>query len=192
VHRWFREPDGGGQPSVYSRHPKRGEFVARTIADVCPDRNARILDIGCNVGRNSEYIRRLGYVHLHGIEINRHAVEAMSTTYPALASVMKVHNCAVEDIVKELATDSYDCAFTVTVLMHLHPDSEWVFAEIARITRRLVTLENEMANSKARWARDYGAIFTALGAVELGQSDTNLQGQPGPYVLRLFDCEGVR
>jgi hypothetical protein len=73
----------------------------------------------------------------------------------------------------------------VETLQHLHPDAEWVFPELARITTDLlVTVENEGDDSGVScvndefplYHRDWNAVFTGLGLdeveVETGERHT--------------------
>ena len=192
LHDYFRAKEGGGTPGRYEHHPERGKLVADWVTYACPNREGKILDIGCNVGRNSEGLRRAGYKRLNGIEINSHAVAEMGRKFPKLAALMTVHNEPLEIAAPKLVTNDYEVAFTMTVLMHIHPDSSFVFHHIARCCLRLITIENELADNRARWKRDYGKVLTALGAEQITVVRSDLAGNEGNYFVRVFDCEGVQ
>jgi hypothetical protein len=52
----------------------------------------------------------------------------------------------------------------MATFQHIHPDSEWVFQEIARITKRyIVTIEDGKAVGQRRVPRDYSKIFPRFG-----------------------------
>jgi hypothetical protein len=49
----------------------------------------------------------------------------------------------------------------MATLQHIHPNSEWVFQEIARITRKyIVTIEDEKAGGRRHVPRDYSKLFS--------------------------------
>jgi len=84
-------------------------------------------------------------------------------------------------------------------LQHVHPDADRLFAELVRVTDDLVvTVENERGagagvvnyvdDGVPLYYRDWGAVFTALGLVEVavveGERDTTRAFRPPDRV----DC----
>ena len=111
---------------------------------------------------------------------------------------------AIEDVLGEFAADRFGAVYSVETLQHVHPDSEPVFAELARTTGELlVTVENEQwegaTGERASddrdergydvdyvdegvpiYYRDWGQVFTDLGLIEI-------ECQSGPRdTLRAF------
>ncbi|WP_458189806.1 class I SAM-dependent methyltransferase [Haladaptatus sp. NG-WS-4] len=108
------------------------------------DSTAAILELGCSSGRHLSYLHENGFENLYGVEINDEASDVMETTYPDLAADGTFYFDAIENVVGEFDTGQFDAVFSVETLQHLHPDDEWVFDELARITDGLlVTVENE-------------------------------------------------
>ena len=70
---FWRSPDAANQPADYRDAPDRTAFlvglVERHVA-----KDAPILELGCNVGRNLNALALAGYTHLTGVEINPDAV----------------------------------------------------------------------------------------------------------------------
>lgn len=131
-------------------------------------RNPPILEIGCNAGRNLSELWNAGYTNLSGVEISPAAVAAFKMTYPQCAAT--IYTAAVEDVIKSFPDGHFDVVYTMAVLQHLHPDSEWVFAEVARIARLwLVLVECELPTRPTGqgwqhyFQRDYRAIFETHG-----------------------------
>jgi hypothetical protein len=92
------------------------------------------------------------------VEINEDAVSLMKERFSEMQPV--VYRGSIEDRIKEL--QEYDLVFTVAVLEHIHRDSEWVFPEIAKRARMLITIEGEEKNaSELHFARNYKDIFEA-------------------------------
>jgi len=114
----------------------------------------------------------------------------MAHNYPDLVTSATVHTETIEDVVPEFEDGQFGAVYSVETLQHLHPDSTWVFAELARITSEvLVTVENEGDASKSGdppvsyindefplYHRDWGRVFTDLGLKEVaaypGERDT--------------------
>ena len=99
---------------------------------------------------------------------------------------------AQEPSIEKRDDGQFDAVYSVETLQHLHPDAEWVFEEVARITDNvLVTVENEgpthesspsdaevnyVDNDTPLYYRDWSHIFTSLGLAEVnavhGDRDT--------------------
>jgi SAM-dependent methyltransferase len=105
----------------------------------------------------------------------------MADQYPTLAETGEFYTGAIEDVVPEFADDAFDAVYSVETLQHIHPDDEWVFEELARVTDDLLlTAENE-GNSPDReqdavsyvddefplYHRDWKAVFTGIGFAQL-------------------------
>ncbi len=145
----------------------RSIFLTHLIARYL-DTEARILEIGCNAGRNLNHLFSSGFRNLKGIEINPKAVELMGDLYPEMARDAKIYNSPVEDVIRTIPDNRYDCVFTMAVLMYIHWDSDWIFPEIARITKDiLVTIEREEASYDNGFARNYRDVFERLGMTQL-------------------------
>jgi SAM-dependent methyltransferase len=190
LHEYWTRDNDGTNPHKYARFNERGELVYRLIDNVV-QRGEPVLELGCNVGRNLEMLRRGGYTNLAGVELNAGACEAMQVHYPELAAMLKLTTGSIEGTLPKLADNAYGLIFTMTVLMHIHPDSEWIFAHIARAARNVLVIENEEANNNCRWARNYGEIFTKLGCVPVLEEYNSLGSHYYHYAIRLFNSEGV-
>jgi 2-polyprenyl-3-methyl-5-hydroxy-6-metoxy-1,4-benzoquinol methylase len=166
--------------------------VSETLTDVLDHyvrTDAKILEIGCGSGRHLAALLAEGYENLVGIDINDEAFEVMATQYPTLHEKGTFHTGAVEDLVSAFETDEFDVVYTVETLQHIHPEDEWVFEELTRISGDLlVTAENE-GNSPQRgrgetavsyvddefplYHRNWKEIFAGLGLAQLLREPTD-------------------
>lgn len=137
--------DGAYSPAYYAYYgPNETSEAIRAIFERVLDRDAAILELGCSVGRHLAHLEASGFTNLSGIEINEAALDVMAETYPSLAAEATIHLDAIETVVPTIEDDAFDAIFSVETLQHLHPDAEWIFPELARITDGLlVTAENE-------------------------------------------------
>ncbi|HEV7807758.1 MAG TPA: class I SAM-dependent methyltransferase [Solirubrobacteraceae bacterium] len=123
-----------------------------------------ILELGCNVGANLERLRQLGYRRLRGAEINANALAELPRHFPELAADVGLLQGSFEELLATLEAGSVHVVFTMAVLLHLHPQSDFVFDEMVRIAGRYVcVVEAESATLPYIFARDYGRVFTRRG-----------------------------
>ena len=126
--------------------------------------DARILEVGANVGYQLEGLRRIGYRNLYGIELQRYAVEKAKALHPGV------------DIIQGQATDLpfkdgyFDLVFTSGVLIHISPRNlPDVQSEMYRVARRWIFGTEYYApeligipyrgRTDLLWKADYAALF---------------------------------
>lgn len=128
----------------------------------------RVLEVGCNVGANIEWIvRHVQPENVWGVDINEQALGELAARLPAVRTV----RTAARGL--PFASDWFDLVFTAGVLIHQPEDSlEAVMQEIVRCSRRhVLCLEYFSAatvevpyrgQSGALFKRDYGGIYSRL------------------------------
>lgn len=124
---------------------------SRALYDLISDlsREARILEVGCNAGRNLAFLYDHGFRNVEGVEISPHAVSLLRSRYPQL-SECPIHLGAAESVLPRIPADSFDLIFTMAVLEHIHPDSSDLFLHIARIAPRVLAIEPAEGHSSSR------------------------------------------
>ena len=107
---------------------------------------------------------------------------------PKMARHETVYNRSIEEAIGDLATRDFDVVFTMSVLAHIHPQSEWVVPEIVRITRAtLIAIENEFADSWRAFPRNHRRIFERLGMKRVEElSCEDMEGLGAHFVARVF------
>lgn len=186
----WAERRGRFSPTYYARLGPNE--VSETLASVFThyvDDTAAILEVGCGSGRHLAHLHKHGFEDFTGIDINDESFNVMAEQYPQLAEAGAFYTGAVEDLVSEFADGAFDIVYSVETLQHIHPDDEWVFEELARITDDLlVTAENE-GNSPERgregatvsyvdddfplYHRDWKQVFTEMGFAQLIREPTS-------------------
>jgi hypothetical protein len=145
----------------------------------------RILEIGTNAGRNLHHLYAAGYFDLVGIEISPVAVSTLRNIYPELSEV-PIYLGAVEELIESFSDKSFECVFTMAVLEHIHNDSDWIFAHIARIANCVITIEDELRSGERHFSRNYERVFTSLGMRQSHMEDRTKWGLPTGFVARVF------
>ncbi len=185
LHAFWRNPDRDNQPVDYLQGAERSAFLVEIVSRHASPGH-RILELGCNVGRNLAALAHAGFDDLAGVEINPEAVRILRASWPALES-MPIVIRTIEHIVPAYRDDAFDLVYTMAVLEHLHPDSEWVFAEMARIARTIVTIEDEVGRTNRHCPRNYGVEFDALGLRQVETiSCASVPGLGPDFMARVF------
>lgn len=181
-HEWA-DRSGEYSPSYYAyRGPDGASDAILSAIETHLGPDPAVLEVGCSSGRHLSALLEAGYTDLTGVELNPDARTATEETFPELARVGTFQYEAIENVVRDFADDQFDVVFSVETLQHLHPDSNWVFAELARITGTLlITIENEGDATQTEdptevnyvdtdvplYYRDWKAVFTGLGLTEV-------------------------
>ena len=189
VRQQWADRSGAYSPAYYAYYgPNETSELIRSTLDQCVDRDASILELGCSSGRHLAHLHEAGFDSLSGIDINDEAFDVMAEAYPGLADAGTFHVDAIEDAVTSFEDGQFDAVYSAETLQHIHPDDEWVFPELARITDDvLVTAEIEepMADDASAdddvnyvhdefplYYRNWNGVFTDLGfrQVDVGES----------------------
>lgn len=165
---FWQDPDASSQPQPvkdicrpewYIDQPFVTALVVDTLSKYASPGD-RILEIGSGTGRNLAALHEVGFTNLWGVEVSKKAIDIGTKQFPIYAE-MRVMYSPIERVAGDLPL--FDIIFTQGCLMHLPPESEWVFEKIARKSRRiLMTIENEVSGSERAWVRNYKDIFEAL------------------------------
>lgn len=188
LHQYWKDPyDGANLPQGYLEGKERSELLLGIIKRyTTPD--SKILEIGCNVGRNLNHLSQAGFKNLEAIEISENAIQLLKKSHPEMASHTKIHNTSIEDIIKEFGDNEFDIVFTMAVLEHIHKDSEWIFSDMVRITKDcLIVVEDEHCESWRHFPRNYKKIFERLGMKQIEEINcADVGGLSCYYFARIF------
>jgi len=190
LYQYWREPWEYGKanlPENYLKPKERSIFLLKIMKPYV-NIDEKILEIGCNVGRNLNFLFNTGFKNLEGIEISKKAVKLLNEFYPEMAQYAKIYNVPVEEIIKNFKDCEFDIVFTMAVLEHIHKDSEWIFPEIVRITGKyLITIEDERELSWRHFPRNYKKAFESLGMKQIQEFNCReIDGLRSNFFARIF------
>jgi SAM-dependent methyltransferase len=101
-----RRQGGAGTREHWEKHPTAAAFEGidpasqvqmDEIMALAPERNAAILDLGCNVGRHLAYLHGQGYRNLHGVDWSESALRDMAARYPDMHANAMLTRASFED-----------------------------------------------------------------------------------------------
>jgi len=186
--KFWQYPDISNAPETYLDNnitKERSAYLVSLFTKFFPNREIRILEIGSNVGRNLFYLYNRGYHNLTGVEINKRAIELMSAHYPDCFKSSLILNQPIENCIKNFDDKQFDVVFTMAVLEHIHPKSSWIFYEIQRITKNIITIEDEKSLSWRHFPRRYDRIFKYLEQIYY-EDCSYIQGFNKGFMTRIF------
>ena len=177
LHDFWKAPwDGDNLPEDYLKGTERSEFLLGILKRYGAQ-DFKILEIGCNVGRNLNHLYISDFRNLEAIEISKNAIQVLKKSFPEMAKNIEIHITAVEDIIQKFKTNRFNIIYTMAVLEHIHDDSSWIFPEIARITNDfLITIEDETHSTWRHFPRNYKKIFESFGMEQVEE----------------INCEGIK
>jgi SAM-dependent methyltransferase len=189
LHQYWRRPaeDLDNVPQDYLKGEERSQFLVNIVKKHAQE-DAKILEIGCNVGRNLNYLHLAGFRRLNAIEINEDAIKLLKESFPQMASQTVIHHSPVEEVIKTFSDGEFDVVYSMAVLEHIHTESEWIFTEIVRVTDKfLITIEDEENLSWRHFPRNYRKSFEALGMKQIEEFNCgNIEGLGGGFFARVF------
>lgn len=181
---YWRTAGGDNAPGEYAvASPTRAAFLLGLVRALEP-RPFSVLEVGCNVGRNLEILRREGIPHLAGIDVRDCSVE-MEEHFPELAASALFWWRPAAVALKYLNEDVFDVVFSLAALMHMAEDS--IMVEMSRVARNhVITIEIEDRGWPLFYPRDYRAVFEGLGFRQIYEQ-VAMDEPLNKYIARLFE-----
>lgn len=124
--------------------------------------DSSFLEIGCNAGRNLNYLLKQGYTDLAGIEINDASVNVvLKEHFPDLYRQGTFFIGNALDEIRKVPDARYDVVFSIGVLEHIPYEDKALFNEIARVSKHYIAI---ITGAKSRlFNYDYEKIFRKVG-----------------------------
>tara|TARA_B100001173_G_C15992171_1_gene549459 strand:- start:534 stop:1235 length:702 start_codon:yes stop_codon:yes gene_type:complete len=168
---WKNPNDGNNSPLIYTgegyitsdRDNLRTDNLIKIIKSFGFE-NPSILEVGCNVGRNLNGLRKSGFKNLNAIEINSNAIDIMKKKFPETYEVSKITIGSAKDVLKKFQDNEFDIVFTMAVLQHIPDENiKIVTKQISRIANKnLISSEAETYSSWRHFPRSYKKIYKNL------------------------------
>lgn len=148
----------------YTTGIEKSIFLANLTKKIPLRKDAKILELGCNIGRNLVCLQSIDYTNISGVELNKEAVKQSKKVYPKLKA--KIINSTIEDFMSN-NFGRYDLIFTIAVLEHIPKESEWIFQSMSTHAKYIITIEDEKSINKICFPRNYKTIFESFGMKQI-------------------------
>jgi SAM-dependent methyltransferase len=144
-------------PLNYTTLDELARLLLNWVEQVCPDREATILDLGCNCGRHIIHLAGRGYRNLVGVDAMRAAIALFAERAPIVFQNGEIHH----DLFQRFLSRQPDRRFALTyshgsTIELVHPSFD-IVAHMSRVTRRHICLIlNEREAFRRDWLRQFG------------------------------------
>lgn len=184
---WKTPNDRWNSPELYLQGHERSEFLVSIVKRYLNHEDS-ILEVGCNVGRNMQFLFDAGFRNLSAVEISAKALELLKLKFPIIAKSSRIYNSTIEDWVQSYSSLQFDLIFAMAVLEHIHWDSDWVFSYLSKMSKKyLVIIEDEWQVSNRHFPRNYKDIFENLGMTQLEEINCiHIPGLNKNFFARVF------
>lgn len=127
--------------------------------------DAKILEVGCNVGCQLQILQQMGFTNLYGIDIQSYAIEKAKE----LSKGINIIQGSAFDL--PFKDDYFDLVFTSGMLIHIQPERELfkVLNEINRVSKQYIMgfecyspewdTVNYRGSTDLYWKGDYAEIY---------------------------------
>jgi len=166
---------------------RRSKLILNIFNKFGIDKDKSILELGCNIGRNLNFLYKNDYKNLTGIDIRKEAIDTLKIIYPEMGTNIELYVSPIENIIGDLS--DYDIIFTLAVLEHIHTDSEWIFKKIYNLTKdKLILIEDEKKLSWRHYPRQYKDIFESYGMKQMYEYNCSEEdGLDNNFYVRVFE-----
>ena len=159
------EEADGNQPNTYINASRSQHTEIHKTLQPYINEDSKILEIGCNVGRNLNHLYHQGYKNLTGIEINPNAIDVGKNHYRELYadSRVQIEIGSAEDFLSD-NSNHYDAVFTLAVLQHMTTEErQFVLNWIATHTKCACFIEMRGdAATPTRWPANDGYFHNGV------------------------------
>jgi SAM-dependent methyltransferase len=124
--------------------------------------NASFLEIGCNAGRNLNYLLNKGFTDLAGIEINETSIhKTLKEHFPKLYEVGQFYVGNAADEIRKIQDERYEVVFSIAVLEHIPPRDIRLFSDMVRVSKKYIAIITG-ENSRV-YPYNFEKLFEKLG-----------------------------
>ena len=132
---WRRQGKSGSHG--YGTYINRGKIFYEFLFTECinnlgDNREIEILEVGCNVGGNLNFLKESGYKNLHGVDIGEKAIQYGKEIHPEL----NLHCQDALEFLEQQPDNYYDFVFTVGCLINI--SNPRIYKELYRVSKDII------------------------------------------------------
>lgn len=131
-------PDSGHGYKNFVDMDEKSIYLMNEVISLTPNFDAKILDLGCNVGRCLNYLEERGYKDLHGVDVSKPAIDIISEVYPKVFEKANIELCSFQQFLLDKDDLYYATTYTNGATVELVPSSFPLIKEVTRVTSKYV------------------------------------------------------
>ena len=138
---WAGRPEEGERGATnYIDMDATGRALIDEVEKRAINKEAGILDLGCNVGRHLNALRERGFHNLYGVDLSKAARKVSKDVFPALNEIAEFEEGSFEAYLSNSPSKKFDVVYTHgATIEHVNPVFPLV-QEICRVTKHCVVL----------------------------------------------------
>ncbi len=143
VNHWENPENGKNDPRNYCGFVERSNFLYDELfKNIELNFDYNILELGCNCGRDLNYLYNKGFKNLTGIEINKNTIDYGKKIYNK--SNINYINNRVEKVIESFKENEFDIVFSFVGLSQIHKSYyNFICEQIKKISKYIVLVEFE-------------------------------------------------
>lgn len=173
---WENPKDEGNFPINYYEDniDKCKELI--NILNKYVNKDKKILELGCNVGRNLNYLYQNGYKNIAGVEINKQAINLSREKYHL---PIMIYNA---DLTK-FDTKGFDIIYSMAVLQHIsNKEIKQVFDKFE--AEFLILIEDKAGIGERHFIHNYEKLTKSK--YDLIEKKKGIEGLPKGFIAYIF------
>jgi SAM-dependent methyltransferase len=191
---WKRQVVGNPHgPQKFEKLQPGSDILMKEVEELVSGPVARVLDLGCNVGRHMNVLAERGFRNLYGVDVQSEALRLMPEVFPALKGIAKVTEATFQDYLPGVEDGFFEVVFTCGATVEVVSPSFPICREMARVASRGVVLNiSESGHAYPRqWEKEFARadfiLTKLLRPIAAGEGATLMVFRPVASVEKEFD-----
>ncbi len=182
-------PDDGHGYKKFINMDGKANVLMKEVVYFSSNKNNKILDLGCNVGRCLNYLKDRGYSDLYGVDVSIPAVNVMRDIFPNLYNVAHVETKTFQEFLLNSKDKYFDIIYTLGATVELVPPSFPLIKELTRVANKYVIfMISENGHWYSRfWEYEFSTHSFTLIKKYFYSQDKNMKGDMVLFVFKRED-----
>jgi len=123
----------------YSKVDVSAKILLEKVIKFSDKKKDKILDLGCNVGRHLNYLKKKNFKRLHGVDICKLSIKKSTLIFPNLKKI-NLKCASFEDYLVNTQNDEFDIIYTHGATIELIKPTFPLISELSRVTKKYIIL----------------------------------------------------
>jgi SAM-dependent methyltransferase len=144
---WYNVSEKNNHKHNYKKYSKlddRAKILLKEVIKIS-DKEYKILDLGCNIGRHLNYLKKKNFKNLNGVDIGQQSINKSILLFPNLKNI-NLKCASFENYLINAKNGEFDIIYSHGATIELVKPTFPLISEISRVTKKYIILliaENE-------------------------------------------------